>query len=198
MTRRAVFLDRDGTLNVERGYLRDVDQLELMPGVAHAIKRLNTAGWLAILVTNQSGPARGFYGEDHVLALNQRLAHLLKTEADAYLDAIFYCPHLPANKPNLPPTPYAVDCTCRKPLPGMIEQASAQFGDIDLPTSYMVGDKASDVELAHNAGCKGILLTTGYGQRVVAGQYQSLDHTPHAVCDSLHDAVALVLAEATV
>ncbi len=186
----AVFLDRDGTLNIERGYLRNVDDLELYPGAAAAIKQLNDAGILAILTTNQSGPARGFYDEAHVQALLTRLETLLLDEAGAKMDALFYCPHLPHGTVE----PFNITCTCRKPEIGMIEQAQQKFPAIDLSNSYVVGDKASDVALGHNAGANSILLKTGYGQRVLDGKYQSLDHIPTHVCADITEAVSTILS----
>jgi D-glycero-D-manno-heptose 1,7-bisphosphate phosphatase len=186
----AVFMDRDGTLNVEKGYIRNVEDLELIPGVAQAIRRLNDAGILAIMVTNQTGAARGFYELEHIQALNDRVAKLLKEQADAHLDAVFYCPHLAKGVVEA----YAVECTCRKPEPGMILEAVRQFPQIELEKSYMLGDKASDVALAYNTGCQGILLKTGYGERVLAGKYQVLEKTPHFVCDDLPQAVDLILS----
>jgi D-glycero-D-manno-heptose 1,7-bisphosphate phosphatase len=186
----AVFLDRDGTLNVEKGYIRNVDDLELISGVAQAIRRLNDAGILAILVTNQTGAARGFYDVEHIRALNDRVATLLKEQANAHLDAMFYCPHLAKGVVEA----YAIECACRKPEPGMIQQAISQFPDIDLAKSYVLGDKASDVVFAHNAGCQGILLKTGYGKRVLAGKYQALEKEPHFVCDDLPQAVDLIMS----
>lgn len=191
MGRVAVFLDRDGTLNEEVGYIRDVERLELIPGAAQAIKKLNDAGLLAILATNQSGVARGFYDESHIHALHDRLATLLDTQAGAKLDAVFYSPYLPHGSVEA----YAKDSDCRKPGPGMIQQACAQFGDIDLTRSFVVGDKATDIEFAFNAGCRGILLKTGYGQRVLEGKYQTLDHKPWRVCADISEAVDAILAE---
>lgn len=186
MTRRAVFLDRDGTLNEERGYLRKVEDLVLMPGVAEAIKRFKAAGYLCILTTNQSGVARGFYGEDHIRALHERLQKLLHDEADTELDLILYCPHLPPreDRPELS-GPYVKACQCRKPNTGMIQKALEVYPDIDLKQSYVIGDKASDVEFGKNAGCKTVLLKTGYGERVLAGKYQTLKHQPDVVCESI-------------
>lgn len=186
----AVFLDRDGTLNIERGYLREINQLELYPGAAKAIRKLNNAGILAVLTTNQSGPARGFYDEAHVQALLARLEKLLWEEAEAKLDALFYCPHHPRGAVET----YKQECTCRKPEIGMIRQAQAQFPHIALAQSYVVGDKATDVEMAINAGCRSILLKTGYGQRVLEGKYQSLDHKPTYICADITEAVTTILA----
>lgn len=186
----AVFLDRDGTINVEKGYIRNVDDLELIPGVAQAIRKLNDAGILTILTTNQTGAARGFYDVAHIHALNDRVARLLKEQADAHLDAMFYCPHLGKGTVE----EFAIECNCRKPEPGMILQAHQQFPQIDLAQSYVLGDKASDVAFAYNAGCQGILLKTGYGERVLAGKYQVLTHQPHFVCDDLPQAVDVILS----
>lgn len=186
----AAFLDRDGTLNVEKGYIRNVEDLELIPGVAQAVRKLNDAGVLAILTTNQTGAARGFYDLDHIHALNDRVQALLKEQADAHLDAVFYCPHL--GKGIVPE--FAIDCTCRKPEPGMIHDALKLFPEIDLPHSWVFGDKASDVAFGKNAGCHTALLKTGYGDRVLAGKYQSLDSEPDLVCDNLPEAIEQVLA----
>lgn len=186
----AVFFDRDGTLNVEAGYIRDVKNLNLYDGAAAAVKKLNDAGILTILTTNQSGPARGFYDEAHVHALHARLEQLLMDEAGAKLDAIFYCPHLPHGTVE----PYAGECTCRKPNIGMIQQAQATFPQIAISTSVVFGDKATDVDLAVNAGCNSVLLKTGYGQRVIDGQYQVLNHQPTWVCDTVADGVDTYLA----
>lgn len=194
--RVAAFLDRDGTLNREKGYIRNVDDLELIPGAAEAVRRLNDAGILAILTTNQTGAARGFYGEEHILALNNRLAKLLKEEANARLDAVFYCPHLyknPEENRRLV-AEFVADCDCRKPRTGMIDQAQKQFPDIDLANSYVFGDKATDVDLAVNAGCKSALLKTGYGERVLAGKYQELKHTPDIIADNILSAVKQITA----
>ncbi len=186
----AAFLDRDGTLNVEKGYIRHVSDLELIPGVAQAIRKLNDAGILAILTTNQTGAARGFYDLEHILALNARVEKLLSDQAGAKLDAMFYCPHL--EKGIVPE--YAVACTCRKPERGMIDAALERFPAIELEKSYVLGDKASDVEFGYNAGCQSILLKTGYGERVLAGKYQTLKHPPHFVCDAVPQAVELILS----
>lgn len=162
----AVFLDRDGTINVEAGYIKDLANLHLMPGAAAAIKRLNDMGVPAILATNQSGPARGYYPETWVHTLNNRVLELLQAEG-ARLDDMFYCPHLPDG--TVPE--YTMDCRCRKPEPGMLEDAAAKHG-LDLSVSYMIGDKSTDVEVGQRAGCRTVLLKSGYGERVLSGEYQ--------------------------
>jgi D-glycero-D-manno-heptose 1,7-bisphosphate phosphatase len=188
----AVFLDRDGTLNVEKGYIRTVEDLVLIPGTAKAIKHLNEQGILAILTTNQTGAARGFYDLSHIEALNQRVAKLLFDEANAHLDAVFYCPHL--SKSTIPE--FAIECLCRKPQTGMIEMACKQFQSIDLESSYVIGDKASDVMLAKNAGCKSILVKTGYGEKVLAGQYQVLTDQPDWIANNTAEAIENVIIPA--
>lgn len=184
--RKAVFLDRDGTLNEEKGYLRNVTDLVLMPGVADAVKRLKEAGYLCVLTTNQSGVARGFYPESHIHALHERLQKLLQEEAGVQLDLALYCPHLPPreDRPDLT-GPFVMDCDCRKPHTGMIKKALEVYPDLDLSQSWVAGDKASDVAFGKNAGCRTVLLKTGYGERVLAGKYQSLDQQPDLVCDTL-------------
>jgi D-glycero-D-manno-heptose 1,7-bisphosphate phosphatase len=187
----AVFLDRDGTLNEEIGYITELDKLRLISGAARSVCKLNDANMYTILTTNQSGAARGFYNETHIKRLNNRLVELLRTEAGAWLDAIYYCPHYPEGSVE----PYSIVCECRKPNIGMIEQALKQFPTLDLKHSYVVGDKATDIEFAINAGCKGILLRTGYGEDVLKGNYQSLTVQPHLVCRDIVEAVDRILAE---
>ena len=187
----AVFLDRDGTLNEEVGYIKNVDDLHLISGAAKAVSKLNDANILTILTTNQSGPARGYYEESHVHALNKRLVELLKQESGAWLDAIYYSPYHPQ---GVVPE-FTKDSDCRKPGTGMIRQATEKFPEIDLVNSYVLGDKATDVEFAVNAGCKGILLRTGYGEDVLKGQYQELNVKPYLICRDIVEAVERILAD---
>lgn len=170
MAKPAVFLDRDGVLNIEAGYLHRVEDLQLIPGAAQAVRRLNDQDLFCTLVSNQSGPARNYYGADHVDALHLRLVQLLQIEADAHLDALYYCPYLSpqAGGTNLQFTRWS---TWRKPNTGMLVAAAWEH-DLDLSQSFMVGDKATDVDMAHNAGCTGILVQTGFGQDVLGGKYQ--------------------------
>lgn len=188
MKQPAVFLDRDGTINEEVGYIHDAQNLVLIPGAAEAIRRLNEAGVLAILVTNQSGPARGYYPESHIGTLHQRLTDLLFEEG-AFLDALYYCPHLPdGTEPR-----YSIACECRKPGTQMVDEACAKH-EVDRSLSYVVGDKATDVELGQNAGCKSVLLTSGYGERVLKGEYQWKVEPDH-VAPTLLSAVEWILAD---
>ncbi len=162
-----VFLDRDGTLNQEIGYIQDTADLKLIPGAAAAVRQLNAASIAVILVTNQTGAARGYYPEQHIRALNTRLEELLQS-GDAYLDAVYYCPHL--KEGSVPE--WSIDCFCRKPAPGMIDRAFAEHPQLDRLRAYVVGDKATDVELARNCKLKAVLVTTGYGHQVLKGTYQ--------------------------
>lgn len=187
----AVFLDRDGTINEEVGYIRALPDLRLVPGAGRAISRLNAAGVPAILVTNQSGPARGYYPESHVQALHERLQELL-LEDGAILDDLFYCPHLPPEEGGTV-APYAASCACRKPGTGMVDEACARWG-IDPVQSYVVGDKASDVELGQACGARTVLLLSGYGERVLAGTYQHPVQADHVAAD-LPSAIDWILAD---
>lgn len=186
MAKSAVFLDRDGVLNVEAGYIRHIDDLNLIPGVAVAVRKLNDLGIFSCLVSNQSGPARNYYPVSHVEDLHQRLSQLLKQEAGAKLDAMYYCPYLSpaAGGVNSDFTRWS---TWRKPNTGMLVAAAWEH-DIDLKRSFMVGDKATDVDLAHNAGLKGILVKTGYGKKVLKGDYQHRTRPDYTATD-LADAV---------
>lgn len=170
MAKRAVFLDRDGVLNVEAGYLHKIEDLHLIPGVAKAVRKLNDFGLFCCLVSNQSGPARNYYSTAHVDALHERLCKLLKQQAGAKLDALYYCPYLSPMAGGINPD-FTRWSTWRKPNTGMLVAAAWEH-DLELKRSFMVGDKATDVDMAHNAGLTGILVTTGYGERVLSGDYQ--------------------------
>jgi len=154
--KRAVFIDRDGTINEEKEYLFRTDDFVFIPGAPQAIRLLNEAGFLVIVVTNQSGVARGYYTEEDVHLLHRHIASHLERHG-ARVDAWFYCPHHPAGRGS-----YALPCRCRKPLPGMLMEAAGRFG-IDLETSVMIGDKLVDVQAGIAAGCRSILVRTGYG-----------------------------------
>jgi D-glycero-D-manno-heptose 1,7-bisphosphate phosphatase len=180
--RPAVFLDRDGTLSGEIGYIHraDLPRYALLPGVAHALIRLKAAGYALVVLTNQSGVGRGYFGADVVDAVHARMRALLLGDGAA-VDAVYYCPHHPdplgaADNGELPEgrvqaRPVAelcVDCDCRKPKPGLALRAARDLG-LDLAASWMVGDKSADLGLAASAGLKGgILVLTGYGQKTLA------------------------------
>lgn len=154
----AVFIDRDGTVTVEGGYINDPNRLTLLPRSARAIKLLNKNGIKAILATNQAGIARGYFDEPTLKRTLERLNLLLAVEG-AYLDGIYYCPHHPtAGKP-----PFRKKCSCRKPLPGMLTKAKKDFS-LDLSRCFVIGDKGSDVSLARVVNAKAIIVKTGYGE----------------------------------
>ncbi|HET7318622.1 MAG TPA: HAD family hydrolase [Nitrospirota bacterium] len=153
----AVFLDRDGTVIEEVGYLSDLKQLRLIRGAAAAIRGLNDAGFKVVLVTNQSGVARGYFTEAFVRETHDLLEKMLGLEG-AHLDGVYYCPH----HPKAGNSPYTAACDCRKPGTGMLEQAARDLG-IDIRASFVVGDKWSDVELGQRAGAHSVLVGTGYG-----------------------------------
>jgi D-glycero-D-manno-heptose 1,7-bisphosphate phosphatase len=168
--RPVVFLDRDGTLNVEAGYIREVENLNLIEGAGAAIAKLNQAEVACVLVTNQTGAARGYYPESHINALHERLVKLL-AQSGAHLDAIYYCPHLSREEGGVV-APYDIACSCRKPGPGLVEQAYLDHPNLSRDLAFVVGDKATDVELAVNCAVKGVLVETGFGKDVQSGAYQ--------------------------
>lgn len=155
MKHKAVFFDRDGVLNVDKAYLYKIDELEWIDGALEAIAYLTQSGYLVFVVTNQSGIARGYYTVAEMEKLHQ---HMTETAAvsGGKIEKFYYCPHLPAGSV----VEYAVDCECRKPKPGLILQALAEY-DIDTDRSFLVGDKKRDVEAAEAAGIKGFLFEKG-------------------------------------
>jgi len=163
---RAVFLDRDGTINLEKEYLYLIEDFDFVPGAPEAIRLLNEAGFFVVVVTNQSGVGRGYYTEEDVELLHRHIARELAL-CGARVDAWFYCPHHPAGRGS-----YSLSCSCRKPLPGMLREAAQRF-DIDLVRSVMIGDKLVDIEAGLAAGCRPILVRSGYGaaeeSRIPAG-----------------------------
>jgi len=189
MKNRAIFLDRDGTVSDEVGYLNHVSRLRVFPWSGPSIRAINESPFLAVLVTNQAGVARGYFEEEMIGRVHERLADELARDG-ARLDAIYYCPHHPtAGEP-----PYRQDCQCRKPRTGMLERAAADL-DIDLGRSYMVGDKFSDVQLAWKVGAKGILVLTGYGRGELEYQSDTWDGKPDFIAEDLTGAVAWAIAD---
>ncbi|MBW1805358.1 MAG: HAD family hydrolase [Deltaproteobacteria bacterium] len=157
MKRPAVFMDRDGTINEQMGYINHLSRFVILPGVAEAIRLLNENDFLAIIVSNQSGVARGYFPIELVHEIHATLNRVLK-EKDAVIDGIYFCPHYPRG--DL--AEYCHECDCRKPKTGLIDQACESF-DIDISSSYMVGDRYTDMELARRSNLKGVLVETGYG-----------------------------------
>lgn len=183
-------MDRDGTVSEEVGYLNHVSRLKLFPWTAEAIGAINASPLLAVLVTNQAGVARGYFKEDMIGMVHERLVAELAHE-HSRLDAIYYCPHHPtAGQP-----PYRQDCDCRKPKTGMLTRAAAEHA-IDLSASYVVGDKYSDVKLAHAVGATGVLVLTGYGRGEFEYEADTWPRRPEHIAETLLDAVAWILDDA--
>jgi D-glycero-D-manno-heptose 1,7-bisphosphate phosphatase len=181
--RRAVFLDRDGTINVEVQYLSKVEEFQFIPGVPWALKRLKDAGFLLVVVTNQSGVGRGYYDEAALRSIHDHM-HAELAHFGVSIDACYFCPHHPEHAVGA----YRQECGCRKPLPGMLQQAAEDL-DIDLAASFMIGDKLADVEAGINAGCTPLLVLTGYGSAHAAGLPQGVPSYP-----DLQAAVEAILA----
>jgi D,D-heptose 1,7-bisphosphate phosphatase len=158
---RAVFMDRDGTINEEVGYLSKLNQLKIFSSTFEAIRIINESGMKAVVITNQSGVARGFFDEDFVNAVHARINEMLQEEG-AFIDRFYYCPHHPTEGNGV----YKIDCGCRKPEPGMFLKAAEDM-DINLASSYMIGDMPKDIQAARSAGVKGILVQTGYEGNVI-------------------------------
>ncbi len=187
MSKIAVFIDRDGTMSEEVGYVNHLSRFKLLTNTAAAVKLLNDAGVLAIVATNQAGVARGYFEESMIAHVHEKLRAEL-AHNNAKLDAIYYCPHHPsAGKP-----PYRAECNCRKPKPGMILKAKDEL-DVDLNRSYMIGDKISDVEFGQKLGLKSIMVMTGYGIGEYEHQRQDWKVTPDFMAADLLEAVKWIL-----
>jgi D-glycero-D-manno-heptose 1,7-bisphosphate phosphatase len=189
---KAVFLDRDGTVNEEAGYLDDLSKLRLLPGAGAAIKRLNEAGFQVVLVTNQSGVARGYFPESLVHDAHSLLCKMLKSEG-ARIDAIYYCPH----HPKAGNSHYTVDCECRKPKTGLIDRAVKEL-DIDRGHSYMVGDKWSDIELAQRAGVHAVLVRSGFTPDDPGNNRPERVHDPDFIAPGLTEASEWIIGREAV
>lgn len=186
--RPAVFIDRDGTLTEEVGYVNHPSRLRLLPRAAEAIRRINAAGHAAVVVTNQAGVARGYFSADVLRATNEALVEQLK-DAGAYLDGIYICPHHPTEGEP----PYRAACDCRKPAPGLLRRAAQELG-LDLTASAMIGDKSSDLVPARTVGARAILVLTGYGRGEWEYRRAELPVAPDYVADDLLGAVDWVLS----
>lgn len=187
MKRPALFMDRDGTVSEEVGYVNHPSRFRVFPYTAEAIKLLNDSGWLAIVVTNQAGVARGYFAEDIIARVHDQLRHQLES-ASAKLDAIYYCAH----HPSVGEPPYRLDCDCRKPKPGLIDRAAKDF-EIDLERSWMVGDRYGDIELARNAGLHSAFVLSGYGRGEWEYQRSTWELEPEVVGETLLDVARIVI-----
>jgi len=189
MEKVAVFIDRDGTISEEVGYVNHISRFRVLPNTARAIKLFNDSGIFTVVATNQAGVARGYFEESMIGAVHEKLKSELSL-AGARLDAIYYCPHHPSvGKP-----PYKSACDCRKPKPGMILRARDEH-EIDLSRSYMVGDKISDVEFGKNLGLKSVMVLTGYGIGEYEHQRQDWKVTPDYLAKDLLDAAEWIVAD---
>ena len=176
----AAFLDRDGTINREVNYLGSPDELELLPGAVEGLRLLRDAGYVLVVVTNQSGVARGYFGEEDVRAVHRRLQALLRAQG-ASVDAFYMCPHHPEGRGV-----YRRVCPCRKPGTALYERAARELG-LDLQRGVVIGDKTTDLLPGIALGCRTVLVRTGYGQELIdAGEVEGLvaDH----VADDLRHA----------
>jgi D,D-heptose 1,7-bisphosphate phosphatase len=181
--RPALFVDRDGTLIIEKDFLSDPEEVQLESGSVEALKRAAQAGLKIVIVSNQSGIARGYFNEGVVEAVNRRLLELL-THEGITVDGLYYCPHYPSGKV----AEYAKSCSCRKPAPGMLETAALEL-HIDLRRSSIVGDKLDDLNLGKTTGCKAILVRTGHGKAAEARLQADGNYT---ICENLLEAVQAV------
>ena len=185
---RAIFLDRDGTMNVSKGFISNAEDLELIPGTIEAIKAINKSGALAIVITNQPVIARGECSFEELHNIHNKLKTLLG-EKGAFVDDIFYCPHHPDKGFEGEVPELKFDCDCRKPKTGMINEAVDKY-NIDLSKSYMVGDSTMDLELARNAGVKSVLVDTGF-----AGNDGKYDRSCDIEAKDLLDAVEKIIKD---
>jgi D-glycero-D-manno-heptose 1,7-bisphosphate phosphatase len=186
-TRRAVFLDRDGTLNEEAGYLNALDRLVLFPYAVDAVRLLNRAGFAVVIMTNQAGIARGIVSKEFVAEAHAYISKRLEA-AGAKIDGVYYCPHHPDG---------IVEglnrrCACRKPQPGMLLQAAGDLG-LDLSRSFVVGDRWHDVKCGQNAGARSVLVRTGYGRAQEACPEPDVEAS--VIVDNLIGAVAWILGQ---
>ncbi len=183
--RRAVFLDRDGTLSHEVGYVNHPDRFRLFAFAPRAVRLLNALGLRVVVITNQSGVARGYFTEDLLGEVHRRMEEGL-ARGGASIDAIYYCPHLPAGDGV---------CECRKPSAGMLRRAEQELG-VDLSRSWVVGDMITDIEMGRAVGARTILLRTGYGLGQITYQRDRWRVEPDVVCDNLLAAAQLIAGEA--
>ena len=184
----SVFLDRDGTINEQMGYINHISRFVLLPGVIQAIRRLNSLQVPVVVVTNQSGLARGYFPESFLQTVHEEMRRQLQAEG-AHVDGIYVCPHHPEARQER----FRQNCTCRKPKTGLLEQAAAEL-KLDLSRSYMVGDRWSDLRCGAAAGTATVLVRTGYGrgEELYIGPQETLQ--PDYVADDLLAATAWIAA----
>jgi D-glycero-D-manno-heptose 1,7-bisphosphate phosphatase len=184
---QAVFIDRDGTINEDIGYVSKPEELIIYPWAPRAVRLINEAGMKAIVITNQSGVARGLYSEQTLQVIHQRMIDEL-AQSGAWIDAVYYCPH----HPEVGDERYRIVCNCRKPRPGLLHKAAREH-EIELASSYLIGDKVSDLELAQSAGVRSVLVLTGYGYQSLAS-LENLTIKPSIIAGNLLEAVKAILS----
>ncbi len=182
-----VFLDRDGTINYDAGYINDVDNFVMYPYAAQAIRMLNNSGYLVIVITNQSGLGRGFFNEKTLEEIHNYMISSLKQQG-AVIDGIYFCPH----DPNAKIEKYKAVCSCRKPETGLVDMALKDF-NIDKSNMYFIGDKYSDIMAGYKSGCKTIMVKTGYGKGDLINKSHKWEIKPDEIADTLLDAVKFIL-----
>lgn len=185
---KAIFLDRDGTINEYVGFLRKEEDFRLIPGVSEAIKKINNSGYLAIVVTNQPVIARGEVTEEELEEIHKKMETLLGLDG-AYIDDIYYCPHHPDKGFEGEIPELKIECDCRKPKTGMLEKAAREH-NIDLSSSIMIGDSTLDIKMAENVGMQSVLLKTG--QKGEDGKY---DVSPTLIAEDLNDAINKIICK---
>jgi D-glycero-D-manno-heptose 1,7-bisphosphate phosphatase len=190
MINRAIFLDRDGTLNEEAGYIASADRFRLYSFAAEALRLINQSDLKAIVLTNQSGVARDYFTETALIEIHELMRETLRLQG-ARIDAIYYCAH----HPDYGSPPYRLDCDCRKPRPGLAEKAARDF-DLDLKRCYVIGDRYRDIETAYAVGARGVLVMTGYGREEYETRRREWPRQPDYVAEDLLEAVKWILAEA--
>jgi D-glycero-D-manno-heptose 1,7-bisphosphate phosphatase len=185
--RPAIFIDRDGTLSEEVGYINHLSRFRLLPFAVDAVRLVNRSGRLAVLVTNQAGVARGYFPESLVEEVHG-VVRAAMSAGGAQLDGIFYCPH----HPSAGVAPYRQDCLCRKPKPGLL-QAAAQGLDIDLARSWVVGDRHPDLQVAWAVGARGAMVKTGYGVGELMHNAPAWPRQPDLIAENLLEAVERIV-----
>jgi D-glycero-D-manno-heptose 1,7-bisphosphate phosphatase len=188
MSRRAIFMDRDGTVCEEMGYVNHLSRSRLLPRSLEAIRLANEHGYLVIIATNQSGVARGLFTDAMVQEVHRQLCERAAA-GGARIDALYYCPHHP--REGTPP--WRADCDCRKPRPGMLRRAAAEH-EIDLSRSWMVGDGFPDIEAGAAAGVRVVQVLTGYGRGLAEHHQEEYRHRPDHTAEDLLDAVRHIVA----
>jgi D-glycero-D-manno-heptose 1,7-bisphosphate phosphatase len=181
-TNKAVFLDRDGVITQDPPhYAHRIDQLELIEGSGSAIKMLNDAEFKVIVITNQSGVAKGLYNDNDIEIFNQAMIEKL-VHVNAHIDTIYYCPH----HPDAVVKKYRIDCNCRKPKPGMLIEGGKKY-NIDFKSSFLVGDKWSDIDAGRSVGCKTILVKTGHGRLEYKNKKCPVDYVARDLFDAVQN-----------